>query len=109
MIEKKLILQDLKEYESRHGFVFAGAIRSSDQAIQNLVNVIKNSGFSDDIPEFYARIGDNTVMFVYPEGTSFKSGDFYHISKQMEFIQLFEIETLSYFIKHRINSVSNTP
>jgi hypothetical protein len=105
MTEKKIHLSELKDnYIERHGFVFAGNIQSSDRAIYNLAETIKESSFSSELPEFYTRLSNNLVAFVYPEGVHFESGVFYHISKRLEILNQFRVEILRFFLTNMIDN-----
>lgn len=95
--EKTLPIHELKYYYGDNlGFVFTGKIPSSDDAIQRLCNFLLGIKVSEKLPEFYQRIGDNAVAFVYDGNSGFQSGDFYQASKRINmFNNLFAIETLN--------------
>lgn len=94
---KNISIEDLKkDYSERKGFVFQSPVRSSDQAIENLCNVLIKHDVTKEYPEAVIRINDNTTAFVYNDFDSpyvFKMG--------MMGIQLgmFKVETLYNFIK----------
>lgn len=103
MIEKNINILELKQYGERHGFVFAGVVRSSDDAIYRLAETIKDVGASSCLPEFFARIDDKVVAFVYPEQSSFASGILYNIANRLAGMGVFEVEILGYFVDNQIN------
>lgn len=105
MIEKKIHIQELKNYGDRHGFIFAGVTRSSDEAIHRLVETLKEKGLSSTLPEFFARIDDNVVAFVYPEQCSFASGRVYKAAKRLEGLGVFEVEILGYFVENTLKGI----
>jgi len=103
MIEKKIHIQELKNYGDRHGFIFAGVVRSSDDSIHRLAQTIKDVGKSSDLPEFFARIEKNVVAFVYPAQCNFSSGEIYLTAQRLKPLGMFEVEILSYFIDNVLN------
>jgi hypothetical protein len=103
MIEKKIHIQELKNYDDRHGFIFAGVTHSSDDSIRRLAQTIKNVGKSSDLPEFFARIDKNVVAFVYPAQCSLASGEIYLAAQRLKPLGMFEVEMLGYFIDNVLN------
>jgi len=97
--EKTLPNNELKYYYSDNlGFVFIGAIKSSDEAIQRLAQYLVNIGVSKELPEFYQRINPNVVAFVYGGNSEFKSGSFYRYANQCNLMGIFRIETLGIYL-----------
>lgn len=98
--EKQIPVHELKYYYiDRHGFVFRGVSRSSDEAILNLSNNLINSKIADTHPEFIVRINDQTVAFVYPLDCSFNSPVLYQAAQRFAMMGMFEVETLNIFLK----------
>jgi hypothetical protein len=103
MVEKTYNIKELSEsFSTRHGFVFASGVKSTDRAIENLSNQLRNAKFSEMLPEFFTRLSDTVTAFVYPQGAHFESGAFYKISKNAErMLGIFEVETLGAFLKEQ--------
>lgn len=99
--EKTLPLHELKYYYGeRLGFVFQGAAPSSNDAIQRLAETLVSSKVSEKLPEFYQRVSSNEVAFVYAGDSGFQSGPFYQATRQFNVIGIFNIDTLSMWLKN---------
>lgn len=97
--EKTIPNHELKYYHSDDlGFVFIGAMPSSDEAIQRLVNFLVEVGVSKELPMFYVRTNPNIVAFVYDGNSGFKSGPFYRASQRINLMGLFKIEALGVYL-----------
>jgi hypothetical protein len=101
MIEKTYSIKELTDdFSTRHGFVFASGVKSSDRSIENLANQLKNAKFANVLPEFFVRLSDTVTAFVYPQGEHFESGAFYQIAKNAgHMLGVFEVEMLGAFLK----------
>lgn len=98
--EKTLPLHELKYYHSESlGFVFTGAIPSSDDALQRLVNNLVGWGVSKKLPEFYVRVASNEVAFIYAPDSEFKQAGFYQACSQLNVMGIFTIDTLAAWLK----------
>jgi hypothetical protein len=101
MTEKKIPLHELKYYYGEHlGLVFQGFAPSSDEAIHRLADTLLKCGVSKKLPEFYARVSDNEVAFVYSGDSEFKSAAFYQATRQFTPLGIFNIDTLAMWIKN---------
>ncbi len=97
--EKKLPPHELKYYYGDNlGFVFIGAARSSDDAIQRLAQFLKDIKVSRELPEFYQRVAPNAVAFVYEGNSGFQNGAFYRAANRMNFMGIFQIESLGVYL-----------
>ena len=97
---KSLTIEDLKkDYSDRFGFIFASNVRSSDTAIENLCQTLITHNITDTLPEFVSRDSGNTIVFVYPEDCTFKSGEFYHKSQMLRQMGIAQVDTLAGFLK----------
>lgn len=73
---KEVTLEDLrKDYNTRHGFVFKANAKSSDEAIENLCNMLISYGITSELPEFVTRVNEQCTVFVY--GDDFDSPTFF--------------------------------
>jgi hypothetical protein len=106
MIEEKTItLNDLKYYYGeRQGFIFQGATPSSPDAIERMCSTLVSKEFAEKMPEFFTRINANTIAVVFPEGASFKSGDFYKIGKNAEMLGFFKIDVLGAWLRVNVKN-----
>ena len=99
---KNLSLGELKSlYSERPGFVFLSDTPSSEESCEKLYKQLKDFGVSEYEPDFI-NIGDGkTIFFIYPEETSFNSGDLYKYDQQVSFMThgVFKIDILSAFLK----------
>ena len=99
--EKKIPLHELKYYYGEHlGFVFQGVQPSSDEAIQRLADTLLNIKVSKKLPEFYIRLSSNEVGFIYSGDSGFRSAEFYQATRQFNHIGIFQIDTLSMWLKN---------
>ena len=99
--EKTLPLHELKYYHGESlGFVFHGATPSSDDAIQRLAETLVRNKVSEKLPEFYQRVSSNEVAFVYGGDSGFQSGPFYQASRKMNMFGIFNIETLTMWLRN---------
>lgn len=97
--EKTLPIHELKYYYSDNlGFVFIGASKSSDGAIQRLAQFLVDVGVSRQLPSFYQRVKTNAVAFVYEGNSGFQSGAFYRTASQTNIMGIFKIETLGVYL-----------
>jgi hypothetical protein len=97
--EKTLPIHELKYYYGDNlGFVFIGATKSSDGAIQRLAQFLKDIGVSRELPEFYQRVQPNAVAFVYGGNSGFQSGPFYRAANRVGFMGIFRIEALGAYL-----------
>jgi hypothetical protein len=97
--EKTLPVHELKYYHSDNlGFVFIGASKSSDDAIQRLAQFLVDIGVSNELPEFYQRVKSNAVAFVYGGNSGFQSGNFYRAASRTNLMGIFKIETLGIYL-----------
>lgn len=97
---KTLTLDDLKkDYSDRHGFIFRGGQPSSDKAIQNLCDTLIQHDITKHLPEFVVRAHNNTTIFVYPSGESFKSGELFQKAQMLMQMGIAKIDTLMVFLK----------
>ena len=97
---KTLTLNDLKKnYSDRHGFIFQSGQPSSDSAVQNLCDTLIQHNITKHQPEFVTRLDNNTTIFVYPIGESFKSGEFFQASQMMRQMGVANIDTLMGFLR----------
>ena len=100
VVEKTLPLHELKYHHSESlGFVFSGAIPSSDDAIQRLVNNLVGWGVSKKLPEFYVRVAPNETAFIYASDSEFKQAAFYQACGQFNVMGIFGIDTLASWLK----------
>ena len=98
--EKKLPLHELKYYYGEHlGFVFQGVAPSSDEAIQRLCDNLVSWEVARKPPEFFTRVGKNVVLFVFPNDSGFKQGHFYQACNRLSVMGIFQIDTLSAWLK----------
>jgi hypothetical protein len=100
---KNLSLEDLKSlYSERHGFVFIGSAPSSKESCEKLSKQIREAGLCEYEPDFVNELNPLTYAFVYPEGVSFHSSDFYEFSKHasMMVMGMFKIDALAAFLKN---------
>lgn len=94
--EKTLPLHELKYYHGESlGFVFKGVIPSSYDAIERLCHTLVSIGASKNLPEFFVRVSDNEVAFVYSDDSGFLSGPFFQIYWMRCRTKLFEVDTLA--------------
>ena len=97
--EKTLPIHELKYYHNDNlGFVFIGASKSSDDAIQRLAQFLVDVGVSKELPEFYQRVKSNAVAFVYGVNSGFQSGEFYRSANRINLMGMFKIETLGVYL-----------
>ncbi len=91
---KTLTLDELKKDYSQHlGFVFKAKVRSSDEAIENLCNVLISYNVARELPEFVNRIGDDIVVFVY--GADFDSPTFFQYADLAQrMMRAFQVESI---------------
>jgi hypothetical protein len=103
MIEEKTIpLHELKYYYSEHlGFVFKGASPSSDGAIGRLSHSLMSWGVAKKLPEFFVRVSENEVAFVYDSNSGFQSAPFFRLAQQLHHIGIFEIDILASWLKDK--------
>lgn len=101
MVEEKTIpLHEVKYYYGEHrGFVFEGVIQSSNDAIQNLCNNLVSWKVTKKLPEFYVRVSNNAVAFVFDSDSEFKQGLFYQACNRLSVMGIFKIDTLSAWLK----------
>ena len=98
--EKTLPLHELKYYHSESlGFVFLGAIPSSNDALQRLANNLVGWGVSKKLPEFYVRVAPNETAFIYASDSEFKQAAFYQACGQFKIMGIFAIDTLASWLK----------
>lgn len=98
--EKTLPLHELKYYHGESlGFVFKGVTPSSYDAIERLCHTLMGNGVSKKLPEFFVRVSDNEVAFVYSEDSGFLSGPFFQFSQQVSRMRIFEVDTLAAWLK----------
>lgn len=99
--EKSIPIHQLKySYDERHGFIFKAASQYSPESIQRVADNLIASKITDVLPEFVTRL-DGAIIFVYPEGISFQSGEFFQKVNNMAFRGLWEVDTLSAFLKEK--------
>ena len=91
---KTLTLDELKQdYSTRLGFVFKAKVRSSDEAIENLCNVLISYNVARELPEFVNRVGDNIVVFVY--GDDFDSPAFFEYADMaQQMMRAFQVASI---------------
>lgn len=98
--EKILPLHELKYHHGESfGFVFHGAMPSSDDAIQRLMNNLVKWKVSGKLPEFYVRVSSNEVAFIYAADSKFKQAEFYQACSQFNVMGIFSIDTLAAWLK----------
>lgn len=98
--EKNMPLHELKYYHGESlGFVFKGVTPSSLESIERLSHTLVSCGASKKLPEFFVRVSDNEVAFVYSDDSGFLSGPFWRLSQQVSKFGLFEIDTLASWLK----------
>lgn len=98
--EKTLPLHELKYYHSESlGFVFSGAIPSSNDALQRLANNLVGWGVSKKLPDFYVRVAHNETAFIYASDSEFKQAAFYQACGQFNIMGIFAIDTLASWLK----------
>ena len=98
--EKTLSLHELKYHHSESlGFTFSGALPSSNDAIQRLVNNLVGWGVSKKLPEFYVRVAPNEIAFIYASDSEFKQAAFYQACGQFNVMGIFAIDTLASWLK----------
>ena len=97
--EKSLTIAELKYgYDHRHGFVFQGPVRSSNESIENLCKTLIKHKITEVSPEFIVRLSDSVVAFVYPDGVSFDCPRF--MEEAAKFGGMFRVETLMIALKN---------
>lgn len=91
---KTFTIDELKaDYNTRLGFVFKAGVRSSDEAIENLCNVLISYNVARELPEFVNRVGDNIVVFVY--GDDFDSPVFFQYADMAQrMMRAFQVESI---------------
>jgi hypothetical protein len=102
MTYRNLSIQELKtNYSDRHGFVFTSGGQSQRVSCEKLCFQIKEKDICKYEPDFINEITPTTYAFVYPEGVSFDSGDFFRYSQQASgmMMGMFQIDMLSAFLK----------
>lgn len=95
---KELTIEELKkDYSENHGFIFQGAIKSSDKAFEHLCDILTHHNITKEHPQFLVRLDDKTTAFVYKNDfdapTFFQKAD---IATQMG---VCVIEPLGLFLK----------
>lgn len=97
---RTLSLDDLKkDYSDRHGFIFQAGQASSDRAIQDLCNTLIQHNITEHLPEFVIKSNNNTTIYVYPSGESFKSGEFFQKAQMMMHMGVAKVDTLMAFLR----------
>lgn len=102
MTYRNLSIQELKtNYSDRHGFVFSSSVASSRTSCEKLCLQIREKDICKYEPDFINEITPAAHAFVYPEGVSFDSGDFFKYAshKSAEFMGMFKIDSLAAFLK----------
>ncbi len=79
---KDLSKDELKSYSYNHGFVFTSNVKTSDEKISIMCEVLKVRDFTSEYPEFVVRIDELTTAFIY-------LGDDYHADKFVSRSDLF--------------------
>ena len=79
MIESKtLTIEDLKrDYSGNHGFIYKATNPINLDKITSMCDSLIVGGITEVRPEFTVQLNPNTIIFVWGEGVSFKSGEFY--------------------------------
>ena len=91
--EKKIELAELRsQYGDRKGFVFQGACRSSDEAIERLSKFFLDEQISNKLPEFFVRFNDVTTVFIYPEKCFLDRPFIYQKAKKVEMLGMFKVD-----------------
>ena len=63
-----LTKEDLqKDYSTRHGFVFQSPVKSSDNAIETLCDILIHHKITSEHPEHIVRLAENVTAFVYKD------------------------------------------
>ncbi len=102
MIESKsLTLEDLKRgYHFRNGFVYQQHRPTNSDKNQTMCESLIKGGFVTELPEFAVQLNPNILVFVYGEGVSFKSGEFFQKTNGIgSAMGLWQIDTLSGFLQ----------
>ncbi len=100
--EKTLPIHELKYYHGEHlGFIFKGVSPSSDGAIERLSHTLMSCGVAKKLPEFFVRVSENEVAFVYSNDSGFLSAPFFRLSQQFKHIGLFEVDILAAWLKDK--------
>ncbi len=96
-----LSFSELKQtYDTRPGFVFMGMGPSSRESCEKLYKQIKEFGLCDYEPDFISEVTPTVYAFVYPEGVSFHSADFYTFANHLTgLVGLFKVDSLAAFLK----------
>lgn len=98
--EKTMPLHELKYYYGEHlGFVFQGVVPSSNDAIQRLCNNLVSWKVTKKLPEFYVRVPDNSIAFIFSNDSEFRQGLFYQACNRLSVMGIFKIDTLSAWLK----------
>jgi len=99
---KELTIEELKkDYMGRHGFIFAGQSPSAPEGCDKLCQALINRGITEVMAEFVVQWNPNTFVFVYPEGASFKSGEFFQAAQKISMMMgFFNIDTLHHFLRN---------
>lgn len=98
---KILTIEDLKrDYSNRHGFVFVGNAPSNRDGCDKVNTSLKNGGYTTVDIEFVVELNPVTFIFVYPNGISFNSPDFYFKALGIgRRTGLWQLDTLTAFLQ----------
>jgi hypothetical protein len=102
MTYRNLSIQELKtNYSDRHGFIFTSNGPSQKTSCEKLMIQIKEKDICKYEPDFINEFSPTTYAFVYPEGVSFDSGDFFKYSQHASAMMMgmFKIDSLAAFLK----------
>ena len=99
---KTLSIEELKAgYMDRHGFIFIGAAICDKNNCDKLSNILKSSGYTEELVEFVVALNDTTYVFVYPEGISFDCPSFMQKAQTVGMMmRAWQVDTLTSFLKN---------
>jgi hypothetical protein len=87
MVFRDVSVQDLKkDYINRHGFFFQVDNTCNKDNCTKVASAIMYRKYCDIMPEFVSQINDKCFAFVYPDGCSFRSGDFFQDCKRLSMV-----------------------
>lgn len=104
MKEKKITRQEfLDTHENKIGFVFKGPQSSTDDAIKRFVNNLIETKVAKVLPDYFVRVGETEVAFIYAADSEFRMADFYQAFLKLEsfFNGVFEIDCIYAWIKQQ--------
>ena len=97
---KTLTLDDLKrDYSTRHGFTFQVNSVCDINKVQQMADALITGKITTSHPEFVVQLQPNLLVFVYGEGISFKSGEFFNkVNGIGSAMGLWQVDTLMGYV-----------